>query len=258
MLKQEFDIFLTSLMFYTRLPVPKRLEYSDELLNKATRYFPLVGILIGLLVGGVYKLFSTILPFDIAIILSMAAGIIATGAFHEDGFADVCDGFGGGYTKEQRLNIMKDSRIGTYGTIALIFILLIKFLLLRNIGDKTIFIGLILGHGFSRFFPVVLIRYSKYSRLDELSKVKPIGKRISIGGFLVALLFAFVPMLLFLNPGIFLIIPLPLVISLILMKYFEKRIDGYTGDCLGSIQQVCEISIYISLLVLQKYVGLCN
>src|SRR5258708_5864215 len=126
MIKKEFHIFLTAVMFYTRIPCPKWVDHSSEFLNKATRYFPLIGWIVGAFCFGTYYGLQYIYPIEIAIIISMAAGILITGAFHEDGFADVCDGFGGGWTKQKILDIMKDSHIGAYGVIGLILLFLLK------------------------------------------------------------------------------------------------------------------------------------
>ena len=111
-MKKQFRVLLTAIMFYTRIPVPATLEYSPERLNRATRYFPLIGWIVGGVGAGVFYGLSLILPLQVSVFLSMLATIFLTGAFHEDGFADFCDGFGGGYTREKILTIMKDSRIG--------------------------------------------------------------------------------------------------------------------------------------------------
>ncbi len=237
-------------MFYTRIPVPFNIDYSPERLNKSTQYFPMIGWVVGALVAGIYYGAQYILPQTIAIVLSMVGGIFITGAFHEDGFADVCDGFGGGYTKEDRLRIMKDSRIGTYGSIGLIMILLSKFLLLQELCTYNLVVILIAAHSFSRFIPVIVIYWGEYSRDDLTSKVKPIGKKISLYGFIFAFVTSVLPILLFKNYLLFGIMILPLILGLFLMKYFKKRVGGYTGDCLGTIQQVSEISIYISCYIL--------
>ena len=126
-MKKELHIFFTTLMFYTRIPCPKNIDHNPEYLNKATRYFPIVGWIVGGISFAVYYLSSIVFSQEIAIILSMIGGILTTGAFHEDGFADVCDGFGGGWTKEKILMIMKDSAIGAYGAIGLVLLFLLKF-----------------------------------------------------------------------------------------------------------------------------------
>src|SRR5215213_7826698 len=114
-MKHELRLLFTALQFYTRLPVPRWVGYSETALNQATRYFPLIGWLVGLLAGATWLIGTYLVDAPTGLLLSMMASVLLTGAFHEDGFADVCDGFGGGWTKEKILLIMKDSRLGAYG-----------------------------------------------------------------------------------------------------------------------------------------------
>ncbi len=114
-------------MFYTRIPCPKNIDHNPDYLNKASRYFPLIGWIVGGISFLVYYLSAVLFTNEIAVILALIAGILTTGAFHEDGFADVCDGFGGGWTKEKILMIMKDSAIGAYGAIGVVLLFLLKF-----------------------------------------------------------------------------------------------------------------------------------
>ena len=122
-LAAEIRLFFTALMFFTRLPCPAWVGYSESYLNHSARYFPLVGVIVGGIGGLTFWLAQLIWPPSIAVLLSMLATIAVTGAFHEDGLADSCDGFGGGWGKEQVLAIMKDSRLGTFGAIGLGLIL---------------------------------------------------------------------------------------------------------------------------------------
>jgi len=132
-MKLQIRYFLTAVLFFTRIPCPKWVDHSPEFINKSSRYFPLVGMVVGGIGALGYFGSQFVLPIDIAIIISMIATVWITGAFHEDGFADVCDGFGGGWTKEKILTIMKDSRLGTFGVSGLIFILGLKFLALLHL-----------------------------------------------------------------------------------------------------------------------------
>ncbi|MCK5821385.1 MAG: adenosylcobinamide-GDP ribazoletransferase [Bacteroidales bacterium] len=247
---RELKILFTAIMFYTRIPVPKGVGFSDDNLNKATRYFPLIGILVGGFGALAFMLSQTVLSNPIAILISMILTILLTGAFHEDGFADFCDGFGGGYTKEKILAIMKDSRIGVYGAIALILILLSKFMLLNEIRIDAIPIVFISAHAFSRLNPVLLIMTSSYVRQDETSKSKPVGNKISFTTLFVALIFGLAP--LFLLPIAF--IPFMLVTQALILlafrQYIHKKIGGYTGDVLGALQQLSEIAYYLCFIVL--------
>lgn len=133
---KEFKIFLTAIMFYTRIPVGNIKGWSNDMLNKSTRYFPLIGYIVGGIGALVFWGASQLFPIHIAVILSIVGTIFLTGAFHEDGFADFCDGFGGGIGTEKILDIMKDSRLGTYGSIGLLSMLALKFTTLAQFGIK--------------------------------------------------------------------------------------------------------------------------
>ncbi len=251
---RELKIFFTALMFYTRIPCPSFVGYTDENLKKASRYFPLVGCIVGGLAGLVFYLAHAIFPLSISIILSMITTILLTGAFHEDGFADTCDGFGGGWTREQILEIMKDSRIGAYGTIGLIFILFMKFLLLSEIGVDQIPFVLITAHALSRF-AVTTLKFTHHYILDRKdSKFNPIAEKISLGDLFWAAVFGITPLFLFPHRLIFVLIIPVLWAGRLLARYFKTRIGGYTGDCLGATQQVCEIVFYLSFLLLWKFI----
>jgi adenosylcobinamide-GDP ribazoletransferase len=249
-MKKQITWFLTAVMFYTRIPVPGSLEFSNENLNRATRYFPLIGWMVGGIGAAVFYGLSFLFPPELAVFLSMLATIFATGAFHEDGFADFCDGFGGGYTREKIFSIMKDSRIGTYGTVGLIGMLGTKFLALQALPPVMIPLILIAGHAFSRLMPVMIIFTSRYSREDELSKTKPIGKRGKTSDLMIAIVIAFLPAAFFPWQLMAEVIPLALVITWLFKKYTERKIGGYTGDCLGALQQMIEVLFYLCLLTI--------
>jgi adenosylcobinamide-GDP ribazoletransferase len=304
-MKKEGRIFLTAIMFLTRIRVPTTIDHSPEYLQQAPRYFPVVGWIVGALSALVFLVFSRYISFDIGILAAMITGILVTGAFHEDGFADVCDGFGGGWTKEKILIIMKDSRIGAYGAIGLIAILGSKFLLLRelpsftptlNPGGSPIFgiggslstsgslsgtggsngsstssgsplfpIGsvfynyryfiwaLISAHSLSRLMPVLVIQGSVYAADPDQSKAKPLANhRQPVTGLLLTILFALAPFAFL--PWTFSLVVLPaLYITYEMSRYFTKWIGGYTGDCLGAIQQVTEIVIYLGFIIVWRY-----
>ena len=256
-MKKEIRILFTALMFYTRIPCPGFTDHNEEYLNKATRYFPLIGWIVALGTVITIYAFHFVLPMHICVILSLATSILMTGSFHEDGFADVCDGFGGGWTKTKILDIMKDSRVGTYGVVALIILFLLKITatieLLRldfMFGLKTIF----LAHVLSRFTAETIIFTHEYSREDATSKVKPLAKKLSVKNLCISLLFTIPAFLLFQNPWVFLIFIPVYLMKIYLSRYFTKWINGYTGDCLGATQQITEVIIYLSMLVLWKFI----
>ena len=148
--RHELEYLFGAIRFFTRLPVPHWVGHSSEALERSMRYFPAVGLIVGFIGALVFAVTSFFWPKTLAVLASMAATLYATGAFHEDGWSDMVDGFGGGWGKERILAIMKDSRIGSYGAVALIMVLLTKFCALVEIDLLMIPVTLIAGHGFPR------------------------------------------------------------------------------------------------------------
>jgi adenosylcobinamide-GDP ribazoletransferase len=265
-MKKELHIFFTALMFYTRIPCPKNIDHNPDYLNKATRYFPLIGWIVGSISFLAFYVFSLFLSVETAVILAFIASILTTGAFHEDGFADVCDGFGGGWTKEKILLIMKDSAIGAYGAIGLVLLFLLKFKLLSEsivlfqIQDSTalfqIFLLFVSAHALSRLAAISIIFTHEYSRDDSSSKSKPIAKSNTWKEILGSFFFGLVPLLVlsYFKYQILLVLIPVFLTRYFLARYFQKWIDGYTGDCLGATQQVCEVVYYLALLLVWKFI----
>jgi adenosylcobinamide-GDP ribazoletransferase len=247
MIRRELEYFFGAVRFFTRLPVPGWVGHSAEALNHSARYFPAVGLLVGGIGGLVYWLALHLWPQPVAVLLSMAATLYATGAFHEDGLSDTADGLGGGWEKQRILDIMKDSRVGSYGVVALALALLGKFVLLSSIEPALVPFTLLAGHAVSRFCAATLLATMDYVREDTLSKAKPLATRMSGGTMLVALCFAAVPLaalplLQALAGG-----ALAAVATLWLARKFQRWLGGYTGDCLGATQQLSEIAFYLGL-----------
>jgi len=262
-MRKELQIFFTAVSYYTRIPVPALLPYSSDFISASSRYITIVGWIAGAFSFGVFYLANYIWGSAIALVLSMAASILLTGALHEDGFADVCDGFGGGWTKDRILEIMKDSRLGTYGTIGIILIIALKFLALQqlsNIAGNNPYVLLlifIVPHSISRFTAISLIYSYPYVGKEEGSKAKPITEAPDINNFWIALLFAIIPLSALIiishKPWLLLII-IPLYIQKLCMgEYFSRKIGGYTGDCLGAVQQVAELISYMSIIVIWRF-----
>lgn len=259
MLRRQVHIFLTAVMFYTRIPCPRWVDHSEEYLNKSTIYFPVMGWIAGLVAAGLLIGSLYVWSLPIALLISIIGGILLTGAFHEDGFADVCDGFGGGWTQAKILEIMKDSRVGAYGVIGIILMLALKYITLYQIFSQlqgstgsvytAILFVFLLAHTLSRFTAVSILYRFPYARANEDSKAKPVAKQLSNNDFLTALVFALVPVAVFIywqQSAVVLWVIVPLgILHLGLGRYFMKWIGGYTGDCLGATQQLAEVSIYL-------------
>jgi adenosylcobinamide-GDP ribazoletransferase len=248
MIRRELEYFFGAVRFFTRLPVPAWVGHSSEALNRSARYFPAVGLLIGGIGGLVYVAATYLWAQPVAVLLSMAATIHATGAFHEDGLADTVDGLGGGWEKPRILEIMKDSRVGSYGVVAMVLALLGKFTLLNSLDGALVPCALLAGHAVSRFCSTALLATMDYVREDLLAKAKPLATRISGGEMLVALLFAGVSLAWLPTEKALAGCVLAALATLWLAAKFRRWLGGYTGDCLGATQQVSEIAFYLGLL----------
>lgn len=248
MFRQQINRFFNALTFYSRIPGPNWVDYSGDQLNRASGYFPFIGYLVALWCYGVYCLCAQVLPADASMLISMVSGILLTGAFHEDGFADLCDGFGGGYTQSDILRIMKDSRLGTYGVSGLLLILLLKWNGLKELPIAWLFISLLVGHSLSRAWAISLMMVLPYVQEDAMSKAKPIAKQWFKQDMLLAWGFALAP-LFWLPPVVSLgLIAMGIIIYLLTWRWYRQRLAGYTGDALGASQQIHEVLIYLFLL----------
>lgn len=245
-------LFFIALQFFTRLPIPRWVGFEPAWLQHASRYFPLVGVVVAAISGAVYLLASWLLPVPVAVLLAVAAGIYLTGAFHEDGFADMCDGFGGGLTRERVLEIMKDSRIGAYGAIGIICLLALKCAALASLPPAVIVAALFIAHPLSRLAAVSLIWLMDYARDD--GKAKPMAQEMRTTEFLIAAVCGMLPAI---ACGVLGIVDWSaLAFALVvaagaawwLGRKCQRRLQGYTGDCLGAVQQVAEVAIYLAIL----------
>lgn len=261
-MKNQLHLLFTALMFYTRIPVPQILPYSDIDLNKSTRYFPLIGWMVGGLSFLGYYLLQYFFTTEISVIGALLIGILITGAFHEDGLADFFDGFGGGWTQERILDIMKDSRVGTYGMVATIFQLSIKFFALVELTKLfqhqlwILLLIFIVYHSLARASAIQLSFLLPYVREDETSKSKPIAKQFSVKEILGVVIFGLSPMILLLfNIPIYIFTLIPIIICIIYFYfYLNKWIGGYTGDCLGAVEQIVECIILLTFIALWKFI----
>jgi adenosylcobinamide-GDP ribazoletransferase len=249
-LRVELNILLSAVMFLTRLPVAKWVVYDEMHLKKSTKYFPVVGALVGVLGACMMWVAAQFFSPMIAAMLSISATIFITGAFHEDGLADASDGFGGGLTKDRVLEIMKDSRIGAYGAIALWLGLTLKLLLLSELITKNIIVALaatIAAHTFGRCSSVMLIYSLPYVR-SESSTSKPFADSVTSRGLIGALIFtALLAAGLLQFKSIFGLCA-GFLSAYCCGVYFRKRIGGITGDALGAANQASELSFYLGIL----------
>jgi len=258
-MKRQFSLFLVAMQFLTRLPMPSVEEYHPDRLSQSMRYFPLVGVLIGVIGVAVWWLGSMILPPLVAVGLMMGVCLLLTGALHEDGFADVCDGFGGGTTRDAVLSIMKDSRIGAYGAIGVGMMLALKWSSLLSLPRAAFPITVLGAHMASRWCAIGLIWRLPYVRAGADAKSRPFADNLRasdwfLSGALGAL--ALLPVALRMDPAVGIswarallaALACAMAVTFAVGAYFKERIGGYTGDCLGAVQQIAELTFLVVAL----------
>ena len=245
-LAREWTVLLGAVQYFTRLPVPARIGHGPAVLGEAIRYLPLIGVAVGALAAGIYTAALHVLPARLAILLSMAGTVWLTGAFHEDGLADSADGLGGGYDREQVLAIMKDSRLGTFGALALLLAVLVKWEALAALPAAAVPAALVAAHAGSRALAVVLMATLPYVRPAAAdSRARPL---VSVSRFslVIALLTGALPLLLLGRAGLIAAAAASLGAWYVHQR-LSARLGGYTGDGLGAAQQLAELACYISL-----------
>ncbi|MEO8807417.1 MAG: adenosylcobinamide-GDP ribazoletransferase [Burkholderiaceae bacterium] len=257
----ELRLFFVALQFLTRLPSPRWVGFEPEWLNQSARYFPAVGLLVGAVAAFVLVLGHAVFTPAVAVGLSMAATLLLTGAFHEDGWADTCDALGGGASvgRERALLIMKDSRIGSYGAVGLVLMLGLKAATLVALPLTLAVPALLFAHTASRAAAVALIRWLPYAGDVEQTKAKPLAQRISGAGLVVAwgwvLLLCFGLILVAKSwnepamwPSAAVGIGVVVIATAWCARWFRARLGGYTGDTLGATQQITELLALLAWL----------
>jgi len=258
-MKRQLSLFLVAAQFLTRLPVPSVAGFQPSWLSRSARYFPLIGALIGLIGAGVWWLSSLCFPPAVAVGLTLSATLLLTGALHEDGFADVCDGFGGGVSRESVLAIMKDSRVGAYGAIGVAMMLGLRWVTLAALPRAVFPILFVSAHMLSRWCATALIWRLPYVRTDADAKSRPFAGSWGAANWIFSGVLgavALLPLVALANAAT----DLPWVqalaaafvaavtVNFLAGMYFKRRIGGYTGDCLGAAQQITEVAFLLTAL----------
>lgn len=244
MIVRELRRIATAATFLTRLPWVARYASGDPVeLGRSARWFPLIGMVVGSVGGLVYLLASAIWDSALAALIALAAMLLLTGAFHEDGWADTFDGLFGGWTPERRLEIMRDSRIGAYGAIALIMLLLGKWQALASVAARDAMVVLIGAHAAARWSTLALALALPYVR--GTSAMKPVASGIGPPELAIgtgAAIAAIILVGLQFGPW-FVALGITATLTLVVgaAGLFRARLGGITGDCLGAINQATEL-----------------
>ena len=269
----QIRYFLVAVQFFTRIPITGRVAlwmgFDPTWISRCTRFFPLIGLLLGLFLATLFNTLLLVFSQGISIVLTTIAGILVTGAFHEDGFADFCDGFGGGQTPERIITIMRDSRVGAYGAIGIVLMLLTKIQALSSLDAVWVGAALVVGHSASRGFAVIVMTLLPYVETKHVEKnianeinlkggieqnqPKPVAAGLQLQDWLPALCFGFMPALV-LAWALDAWLPMScgLLCAALLNTWMfltlRRRLGGYTGDTLGATQQLTEVSFYLGML----------
>jgi adenosylcobinamide-GDP ribazoletransferase len=244
---------VAALEFFTRIPRPRDVSFHPQHARRSAGFAPLVGLLVGGIAALVFGLSAHVFPAPVCAVLALAAGVWVTGALHEDGFADVCDAFGAGVDRERTLEILKDPRCGAFALTAMVLLMLLKLTALAGTAAGAGVLGacaaLVAAHGLSRLAMLTVMSRLPYARAGTTSGKSPdFATAPGRGGWILAI-----------GAGCLAALPLPLaglgaaVLSLIplllarawLVHLFQRRIGGYTGDCLGTVQQVSEVIVLL-------------
>ena len=242
----EMKKFLIALQFLTILPIKIKLKIKKEDFGKSLAYFPIVGMLIGLVLSLSLFLFSS-LPSLVIVALILVISTIITGGIHLDGFADSCDGLYGPKTKEKALEIMRDSHIGVMGVTGIILLLLLKFVFLFSIPREILWKILILMAVFARWSQVLACFSSNYARKE--GKAKYFVKYDSKKEFLVGTFFTIALFLLLMKLEGVILLLLCFLPVFMFINYVKRRIGGMTGDTIGATSEIAEIAILFFALI---------
>lgn len=244
-MRRQMELFLCAVQFLTRLPVPRLSRFHPDWTTRSARYFPLVGQMVGGFSALVLLAATYLWDPWIAALMAIATGVLITGGFHEDGLIDTADGLGGGETSERRLEIMKDSRIGTYGALAIVLSLALKVAALAGMPAFKAAVVLVAAHGLARAAAVVAMRLTPYAVAGRAGKWKPVPRGVSTGEAALGVLLAAWPFI-FLPPLVALAgVVAGSVLAAAIVVQARRLVGGHTGDVLGAVEQLFEVGVLL-------------
>jgi adenosylcobinamide-GDP ribazoletransferase len=242
-LKRAFRDLLVAFQFLTRLPI-SHVPCQPDSLSRSTKFFPVVGLFIGLSASLLQRLLTPHLNRALVALLVLTFLVLITGALHEDALADVADAFGGGWNREQILTILKDSRIGSYGALALIISMLARLLLLSTLPMNRFMAIVLSAHVLCRWTALPLSYFLPPAREDAGQGAR-IAERISLASFAIGTLLSLVVVAYALQKHFWIPLLVTLVVTIVSGVYYYRRIGGVTGDCFGATNQLTEIAVYL-------------
>jgi len=240
---EKLSTFLTALQFLTIISIPWRRKAREVQIGNSIGYFPVVGLIIGLILASLSWLFGLALPPGIVNAMLLVVLVILTGALHLDGLADTCDGLAGHKTVEDRWQIMRDSRVGGFGVIGVVLILLVKYVSLNSIPGTLMIASLVLMPVAGRWAMAYSLFAYPYARPSGLGKAFKKGARWP--GFIVATIITIAIAVVSMQLIGLVILSIVLIITTVLTAYFKKTFAGLTGDNYGAINEIVEVSVLI-------------
>ena len=243
-------------IFFTRLPLWRAIEVPASCYKRIVPCWPLTGWFTAAVTAGILYAVSLLVPVPVAVLSALAGRLLLTGALHEDGLSDFLDGFGGGGTPERILAIMKDSRIGNYGTIGLIVYFLLLFVTLASLPVPVACCAVMAGDPFAKFVSAQSINRLPYVRTAEQSKARMVYEPMRPGELVFSFVTGLIPLLVLFKPVFWLAGIGPFLVFGILCVWMKRRLGGYTGDCCGAAFLLTELSFYLFLLVLCGIYGI--
>ena len=241
---------LAALIFFTRLPFWKLGEVPASYFKNIVSHWALTGWLTSGLMVFVYCVTFLFLPPSVALLLAIMTRLLVTGCLHEDGLADFLDGFGGGRSREHILTIMKDSHIGSYGVIGLIFYFATLYTTLSELPFELVTAALLAGDPFCKGVAGMIINRLPYARKEEEAKNKTVYSRMTSTELSISCICGLLPMAWLPNCYYMVAMFLPIITWYLLTSFMKKRINGYTGDCCGATVLLCELSFYLGILII--------
>jgi adenosylcobinamide-GDP ribazoletransferase len=234
--------FAAAVQFMTRIPLPA-FQYEPGLVLGGAKFYPLVGALVALGGIGVERVLRGHLPSTVTALAVLVYLVIITGGFHEDGLADTADALGGGWTRERMLAIMHDSRIGSFGTIALCLALLARWALLDTMPSGSFALYLLAAHVLCRWTTLPLGAFVESARSDGLGA--KLAHKIPLTSAAIGTVLAFLIAGWALRRDALAPIAAVIVITVLSGLYYRSQIGGITGDCFGATNQLAEIAVYV-------------
>jgi adenosylcobinamide-GDP ribazoletransferase len=244
-MKRMLKLFLGAVAFMTRLPVPQKMQCEPDALSSAAVFFPLVGLLVSAGAIILNHVFSRFAPRDVVLVVVLVFLVAITGGFHEDALADAADGFGGGWGKDQILSIMRDSRVGSFGALAIALALLARFVFLRNIPPGRFDNYLVAGQVACRWTALPLAFFLPPAREQSGQGLRVAGK-ITIFTLVTGTLLTAAIVGIALGVAALWVMLAAVVITGATGAYYRRRIGGVTGDCLGATSQLTECAVYLT------------